>query len=150
MTHICVSKLTIIASDNGLSPGRRKAIISTNAGMLLIGPLGTNLSEILFELYTFPFKKSHLKMVGGKWEPFCLGLNVLNWSKWFDIEKNGLQMKCLNRHIAVNLQHILWCYPPFHYWCYICRSRSSIVWGAWTAYGHAIREYYLTGSHSVC
>ena len=26
-THICVSKLTIIASDNGLSPGRRQAII---------------------------------------------------------------------------------------------------------------------------
>ena len=27
MTHICVSKLTIIASDNGLSPGWRQAII---------------------------------------------------------------------------------------------------------------------------
>ena len=41
-THICVGKLTIIASDNGLSPGRRQAIIWTNAGILLIGPLGTN------------------------------------------------------------------------------------------------------------
>ena len=27
--HICVSKLTIIGSDNGLSPGRRQAIIRT-------------------------------------------------------------------------------------------------------------------------
>ena len=36
--HICVSKLTIIGSDNGLSPGRRQAIIWTNAGILLIGP----------------------------------------------------------------------------------------------------------------
>ena len=27
VTHICVSKLTIIGSDNGLSPGRRLAII---------------------------------------------------------------------------------------------------------------------------
>ena len=27
VTHICVSKLTIIDSDNGLSPGRRQAII---------------------------------------------------------------------------------------------------------------------------
>ena len=26
VTHICVSKLTIIGSDNGLSPGRRQAI----------------------------------------------------------------------------------------------------------------------------
>ena len=35
MTHICVSKLTIIGSDNGLAPGRRQAIIWTNDGILL-------------------------------------------------------------------------------------------------------------------
>ena len=52
-THICVSKLTIIGSDNGLSPGRRHAIIWTNAGILLIGTLGTNLREILSEIHTF-------------------------------------------------------------------------------------------------
>ena len=34
--HICIGKLTIIGSDNGLSPGRRQAIIWTNAGILLI------------------------------------------------------------------------------------------------------------------
>ena len=38
MMHICVSKLTIIGSDNGLSPSRRQAIIWTNAWILLIGP----------------------------------------------------------------------------------------------------------------
>ena len=53
VTHVCVSKLTIIGSDNGLSPGRRQAIIWTNAGILLTGPLGTNFSEILIEFYTF-------------------------------------------------------------------------------------------------
>ena len=42
-----VSKLTIIGSDNGLSPDRRQAIIWTNAGVLLIGPLGTFFNEIL-------------------------------------------------------------------------------------------------------
>ena len=52
VTHICVSKLTIIGSDNGLSPG-------TNAGILLIGPLGTNLSEISIGYQTFSFKKMH-------------------------------------------------------------------------------------------
>ena len=57
VTHICISKLTTIGSDNGLSPSRRQAIIWTNAGLLLIGPLGTNLSEILIEIYTFSFKK---------------------------------------------------------------------------------------------
>ena len=61
MTHICVSKLTIIGSDNGLSPGRRQAIIWTNAGLLLIGPLGTNFNEILIGIHIIPFKKIHLK-----------------------------------------------------------------------------------------
>ena len=37
VAHICVGKLTIIGSDNGLSPGRHQAIIWTNAGKLLIG-----------------------------------------------------------------------------------------------------------------
>ena len=45
MTHICVNDLTSIGSDNGLSPGRRQAIIRTNAGMLLIRPVGTNFSQ---------------------------------------------------------------------------------------------------------
>ena len=34
-----------IASDNGLSPGRRQAIIWSNAVILLIGPIGTNFSN---------------------------------------------------------------------------------------------------------
>ena len=53
MTHICVNKLTVIGSDNGLSPGRRQAIIWTNAGILLIGPLGTNFSEIFIKMDIF-------------------------------------------------------------------------------------------------
>ena len=77
LTHICVDKLTIIGSDNGLSPGRRQAIIWTNAGILLIGPLRTNFREILIEIYKFPFKKMYLKMSSGKSRPFCLGLNEL-------------------------------------------------------------------------
>ena len=77
VTHICVIKLTIIGSDNGLSPDRRQAIIWTNAGILLIGPLGTNLSEIVIKILTFSFKKMHLKVSSAKRRPFCLGLNVL-------------------------------------------------------------------------
>ena len=59
VTNICVGKLTIIGSDNGLSPGRRQAIIWTNAGILLIGPLGTNFSETLIGVWTFSFDKMH-------------------------------------------------------------------------------------------
>ena len=58
--------------DNGLAPGWRQAIILTNAGVLLIGPLGTNFNEISIEIYRFSFKKMHLKMLSGKWQPFCL------------------------------------------------------------------------------
>ena len=77
MTHICVSNWTIIGSDNGLSPGRRQAIIWTNAGILLIGPPGTNFSEILIEIHTFSIKKMHLKMSSAKGRLFLLCLNVL-------------------------------------------------------------------------
>ena len=51
VTHICVGNLTIIGSDNGLSPGRYQTIIWAYAGILLIGRLGTNFSEILIEIY---------------------------------------------------------------------------------------------------
>ena len=77
-THICVGELTIIVSDNGLSPGRRQAIFWTNAGILLIGALGTNVSEILIKICAFSLKELLLKMSSGKKRPSCLGLNVLN------------------------------------------------------------------------
>ena len=80
--HICIGNLTIIGSYDGLSPGRHQAIIWTNAGILLSGPLGTNFSEILIKIITFSLKKMHLKMLPGKWQPFCLSLNVLtHWGQ---------------------------------------------------------------------
>ena len=70
VTHICVSKLTIIGSDNGLLPGKRHTIIWANAGLLSIGPLGTNFSE--------NFEHFHSRKCNRKWrQPFCLGLSVL-------------------------------------------------------------------------
>ena len=81
VTHICVSKVTIIGSDNGLSPDRRQAIILTNAGVLLIGPFRTNFSENLIGIQTFLFKKMPLKISSAKWRPFSLGLNV--WRMFF-------------------------------------------------------------------
>ena len=76
VTRICVSTLTISGSDNGL-PGRRQAIILTNAGMVLIGSLGTYFNEILIEIDIFSFTKINLKMSSGKSRPFCFGLNLL-------------------------------------------------------------------------
>ena len=76
MPHISVSDLTIIDSDNGLSPGRLQAIIRTNAGILLIRPLGTNFCEIWIEIILFSFKKMRFKASFANRRPFCLGLNV--------------------------------------------------------------------------
>ena len=80
VTHIGVSILTIIVSNNGLSPGLRQAITWTNAGILSIGTLGTNFREILIKILAFSFKNMRLKVSSGKWRPFCFGPNVLKCS----------------------------------------------------------------------
>ena len=77
--YICVSKLTIIGSENGLSHGRRQAIIWTSDGILSIRTFRTHFSEIVRKIHTFSFKKMHIKMSPGKWRPSCLSLNVLKW-----------------------------------------------------------------------
>ena len=76
--HICISKLSTIGSDNGLSPDRCEAIILTYAGILLIGPFGMNFIEILIEINTFLFKTMHLKISSTKRCLICLRLDVLN------------------------------------------------------------------------
>ena len=75
--HICVSKLTTIGSDNGLSPGRCQAVIWTIAGILLIEPLGTDFSENLIEIPTISSRKCIWKCHLQNGAPFCPGFNVL-------------------------------------------------------------------------
>ena len=76
MTHICIGNLTIICSDSGLSPDWCQAIIWTNAGTLLHGPLWTNFSEISIEIPIFSLKK----MPGNVWKmsTILLSLNALS------------------------------------------------------------------------
>ena len=79
MTHICISKLTIICTDNGLLPGWHHAIIRTNAGILFTGTLETNFSEILSKIHIFLSNKMQMKMSTAKWWAFChgpIGLSV--------------------------------------------------------------------------
>ena len=66
--HICISKLTIIGSDSG----RRQAITWTNAGTLLIGPLGTIFREILIKVHAVSFRQMHLKMQAILSRPQCV------------------------------------------------------------------------------
>ena len=96
-----------IGSDNGLSPGRRQAIIWTTEGILSIGPSGTNFGENSIKIHTFSFKKMHLKISSAKWRPCCLGLNVLR-NLTENIQYNGLVQKWCNS-IANTLQLSLFC-----------------------------------------
>ena len=94
--HICISELTRIDSDNGLLPDQHQATSWTNAGVLLIGPLATALSEICIEIHTFNFKKMYLKMSSRKWRPFCLSLNML--IDWWYLCRSSI--KYITRHTA--------------------------------------------------
>ena len=85
VTHICFNDLTTIGSDNGLSPGQHQAIIWTNAGIFLIGLLGTSFSEILIEIHIFPFKKIHLKMSSEKMPSISSRPQWINSSKPSDV-----------------------------------------------------------------
>ena len=125
VTHICVDKLTTIGSDNGLSPGRRHAITWTIVGILLIGPIGTNVSEISSGIQPFAFKKMHLKFSSAEWRPCCLGLNVL---------KEKLTIWCSTSSQIYPLRLIL---PPAVSNFYIC-SRWVLSFGISVVLSHTI------------
>ena len=130
MTHICVSDLTIIGSDNGLSPGRRQAIIRTNAGILLKRPLGTNFSEILIKILLFSFKKMHLKVSSAKRRPFCLGLNVLRSGAWVPLNSFWFFL-CFFFPFFVCLNEVM------YHWYKYCQEYVQVLctryfWALWS------------------
>ena len=76
--YICVSKLTIVGSVNGLPPGRcAKQLFEPM--LEYCGRLGTNFRDIVIGIYIFSLMKLHLKTSSAKCRPFCLGLNVLKF-----------------------------------------------------------------------
>ena len=124
VTDICVGNLAFIGSDNCLSPDWGKLIIWTNAGILYIGPLGTNFSETLNEIHTFSFKEMYLKMLPVKWRPFCLSLNVL---------------KCNKRSSDKQAEHSIWRHRPK---CHVDLSEGNIPPKAiyWRWHMRAVQE----------
>ena len=74
MTHICISKIIIIGSDNGLSPSHYLNqcwnIVNWNIGNKL--QWNCNRNQYIF------IPEMHLKMSFVKWLPTYLSLNVLN------------------------------------------------------------------------
>ena len=87
-TYMSVNEVSI-GSDNGLSPFRRQAIIWTSAGLLLIGPLGTNFSEISIKVQNFLFTKMHLKMSSAKVAA------ILSWGRWVNNHEVWTLISCL-------------------------------------------------------
>ena len=87
--HICVSKLTIIGSDNGLLSGWGQAIILTSAGILLTGPLGINLWNINKNSYIF-IKENTFYSV------FCEMSAILSWPQ------------CVNFTVSRSIGCVLW------------------------------------------
>ena len=97
---ICVYKLTMIGSDNGMSPGRRQAIIWTNAGILLIGPLGKTPVKSFFNqnLYIFIEENIVWKMAAILSRPQCVKSQPLRYAcnmlwSWFG---RGLSHSCIH------------------------------------------------------
>ena len=117
VTHICINNLTNIGSDNGFSPHRYRAIIWTNDGILLIGPLGPNFSEILIDIQPLSFKKMHFKMSSGKWWPFCLRISLLKYSfislhleSCLSFVGGSLQTECCLQEARVPRSSGTWCW----------------------------------------
>ena len=123
--HTCISKLTTIGSDNGLSSGRRQAIIWINALILLIWTLATNFSEILSKINKFSFKKMHLNMSSEKCRLFCLSINELSYS----VEMTGA------------LCHVcMWSHPVHHLLCSCIRLPKTPI----MSYMHAGTQWSKT------
>ena len=102
--HICVSKLFIIGSDNGLSPGRHQTITWTNAGILLIQDLfqGNLLKRnsyifirenpfenVLYEMAVILFQPQCVKLLSGKHHRTSL----LSRQHWFRYRLNAFRQQ---------------------------------------------------------
>ena len=70
VTHMRVSKLTIIGSDNGLSDPKLE--------YCWFEPWEQTSVKSLSKFMYFHSRKCICKMLSGKWRPSCFGLNVLN------------------------------------------------------------------------
>ena len=71
VTHICISKLTIIGSDNGLSSGQRQTIIWNGQATshylkqcwYIHWALGTNFNEISIKIHTMIFIQENQELI---------------------------------------------------------------------------------------
>ena len=124
-----------------------RAIIWTDAGILLIGPLGTNFNEVLIKIQNFSFMKKHLKMLSVKWRPFCSGEDELrpnpvspgkvacfNWTAEFEAV-----MMMLWHGNTFHITVPLWGESSDDWWFNVkkgqwCRAMKFSLLSAWTSH----------------
>ena len=82
--HISISNITIIGSDNCLSPGWHQCWIIVNSNHI------TNFSETISEIHRFSFEKIHSKISSVKGRPVCLSFNVLTFKYQSDVYIHNL------------------------------------------------------------
>ena len=134
--HICVSKLTIIGSDNGLSPGRRQAIIWSNAGILLIGPFGTNFRDILIEIHIYFFREDALEIVVRKLvtilsRPQCVKHPIAS-HRFFGLVKTSTCLCKTWSPLEFNREWRLWPGSPHKNKCGALKFISFSLINCWT------------------
>ena len=136
-THICIGNLTVIGSDNGLSPGHYYI---------------TNFNEISIGIQAFSFKKMHFKMSSAKWRPFGLGLNELKVTELAAILSQPQCVKELYKKAGKSCR-LLWVIQymfvtsPTVVRFYQFISAKVFLWEFYNPYSHA---WYQTRSRLVC
>ena len=80
-------KWVSIGSGNGLSPVWHQTITWTRAGLLTVGTLGTNFSEIWNGILLFSFKKMHLKL------PSVIMAAILSRGRWVSTKSCLIQVR---------------------------------------------------------
>ena len=115
--HICISKLTIIDSNNGLLPGRRQYIIWTNDRIFLIEPLGTNLSEILIDIdiHIFSFN------LEDAFKNVCNMATILSRTQYVQPEEGQEATYVCNKSIS-------WLLMPDGMWTKAVTKHMVIIW----------------------
>ena len=121
VTHICVSKLTIIGSDNGLSPGRRRGHYLNQWWNIVNSNLRNKLQWNPRQNSFIFIQKMHLKL-SVKGRLFSLGLNELN----LEVDQRDHSVQ------GQGQQYSKYGYITHHGLFAHMRSTIILSWGTWS------------------
>ena len=116
--YICIRKVIIIGSDNDLSPGWCQAIIWTNAGILLIEPLGNKLQWNLNQNFYFFIQENAFEHVVWKMativsQPQCVN-GLINYYATLADSSSALIRRISYSWILNAIDQHIWVLPNCH------------------------------------